>query len=406
MSSFETLKAKEEQILFSTYSRFPLAVKRAEGCRLYDFEGREYVDLLSGIAVASVGHCNPEVAEAIYKQAQKLVHVSNVFYQEEQTLLAEALLKTTGGAMGRAFFCNSGAEANEAAIKLARRWQQKVRGKDAYEVISLTGCFHGRTLAALAATGQAKYQDGFHPMPAGFKQAAPNDLRALEEAITPQTAAVILEVIQGEGGVKPLDRQYLLDVARLCHDKGILVIADEVQTGLCRTGKWWGFQHFQTLGFEPDIITSAKALANGLPMGAMMGRAELGAALQPGSHASTFGGNALASAAALAVLNIMERDKLADRAATIGEWAKKRFAQLAVDKPGHIVDIRGSGLLLGIELAYPGKTVWEKLLQRGFVVNLTQDKTLRVIPPLTIPLDDLENFAQTLEDILDNGAAQ
>ncbi len=400
MSTFDELKAKEEKILFSTYSRFPLAVKSAKDCRLYDFDGREYMDLLSGIAVTSVGHCNQEVAEALYKQAQKLVHVSNVFYQEEQLELAEAILETTDGVFEKAFFCNSGAEANEAAIKMARRYQQKVLGKNAYEVISLQGCFHGRTLATVAATGQPKFQDGFLPMPEGFKQVHPNDIDELKAALTPQTAAVVMEMIQGEGGVRPMDDQYACDVAALCHDRGLLLIVDEVQTGLCRTGSWWAFQHCRKLGFEPDIITSAKALANGLPMGAMLGKEELGKAFLPGSHASTFGGNALACAAALAVLKIMKRDKLAERAAEMGEWAKQRFAQIAASRPGHITEIRGRGLLLGIELAYPGKPVWDKLLSMGFVLNLTQDKVLRVIPPLTITKADLETFAQALEEVL------
>lgn len=397
MSQFEVIKKREEALLCRTYGRYPIAVKNGKGCRLWDFDGKEYVDLLAGIAVTSLGHCNEELAEVTEKQARKLVHVSNLFYQEEQLDLAERLLATNH--CGKVFFCNSGGEANEAAIKMARRYCQRVKENGAYGVISFTGCFHGRTLATVAATGQAKFQDGFAPMPEGFTQVPMGDLDALKAAMNDSTAAVIMEMVQGEGGVRPVDKDFLHAVVALCRKKGVLFIADEVQAGLCRTGKWWGFQHY---GIEPDIVTSAKALANGLPMGAMMATDEVSKGFAPGSHATTFGANALVSAVACKTLEIMERDNLAARAAETGAWAMERFREIGKKVPGTIEQVRGLGLLIGIVLAEPGKAVWEKLIDKGFICNLTQERVLRLVPPLIVPREDLESFAVALEDILRN----
>lgn len=395
MSSFQEIKERADKVLCKAYSRYPVGVKEARGSRIWDFDGREYVDLLAGIAVTSVGHCNPEVAKAVCDQMSKLVHVSNLFYQEEQVLLAEKLVQTSH--CKKAFFCNSGAEANEAAIKLARRYFQKHKNQDRHEVITLTSAFHGRTLATVAATGQFRLQDGFMPMPEGFKQVQSGDLAALEAAIGPKTAAVMLEVVQGEGGVKPLAKDFVQGVAKLCKDKGILFIADEVQAGMGRTGKWWGFQNY---GVEPDIFTSSKALANGIPMGAMMCTEEASNGFDFGSHATTFGGNALASRAALAVLEIMDRDQLPARAAKLGQWVKERFDAIGQKYPGTISEVRVMGLFIGIELAFPGKEVWEKLIKKGFIMNLTQEKVLRLLPALNIDQQDLEAFALALEEIL------
>jgi acetylornithine and succinylornithine aminotransferases len=397
MSQFAILKKKEEELLFRTYGRYPIALKSGKGCTLWDFDGKQYVDLLAGIAVTDLGHCNEELAQVMEKQARKLIHVSNLFYQEEQLELAERLLKTNH--CGKAFFCNSGAEANEAAFKLARRYQQRVKNNNRFEIISFSNCFHGRTLANIAATG-VKFQDGFAPMPEGFVQVPIGDLNALAAAINEKTAAIIMEMVQGEGGVLPVDRNYLKAVAALCREKGVLFIADEVQAGLCRTGAWWGFQ---LSGIEPDIVSSAKALANGLPMGAIMATDEVAQGFAPGSHATTFGGSPFVSAVACKTLEIMERDKLAERAAEIGTWAVNRFRQIAEAVPGAIADVRGAGLLIGIELTKPGKAVWEELLQRGFILNLTQDKILRIVPPLIIEKHELESFAVTLQDILAKG---
>lgn len=395
MSRFEAIKKREESLMCHTYGRYPIAVKEGKGSRLWDYDGKEYIDLLSGIAVTSLGHSNEEVAQVMEKQARKLLHVSNLFYQEEQLDLAERLLKTNH--CGKAFFCNSGAEANEGAIKLARRYNQKIKNNGAYEVISLTGCFHGRTLATVAATGQNKFQDGFLPIPAGFVQIPSGDIEALKAAINDKTAAVMMELVQGEGGVMPLDPAFVNAAYKFCRDKGVLFIADEVQTGLCRTGKWWAFQHY---GIEPDIVTSAKALANGLPMGAVMATDEVAKGFAPGSHATTFGGSAFVSVAASKVLEIMERDNIAARADELGEWAMERFREVGRKHPGKIAEVRGKGLLIGVVMAEPAKAIWEKLMDKGFIFNLTQDVVLRLVPALTIDKADIEAFAQALEAIL------
>ncbi len=395
MSRFDEIKQQEEALLCRTYGRYPVAVKNGKGSRLWDFDGKEYVDLLAGIAVTSLGHANEEIAKVMETQARKLIHVSNLFYQEEQLDLARRLLATNH--CGKAFFCNSGAEANEAAIKMARRYCQRVKGNGAYGVISFTGCFHGRTLATVAATGQAKFQDGFVPIPEGFAQVPMGDFDTLKNAVNKTTAAVIMEMVQGEGGVNPVAPDFLTAVYNLCREKGVLFIADEVQAGLCRTGKWWAFQHY---GIEPDIVTAAKALANGLPMGAMMATDEVAKGFVTGSHATTFGGGALVSAVASKTLEIMERDKLAARAGELGDWAMERFREVGRKCPGTIETVRGKGLFIGVVLATPGKAVWEALLDKGFICNLTQEKVLRLLPALTIDKGDLEAFAAALEDIL------
>lgn len=395
MSSFTDIKNRADKVLCRAYSRYPVGVKEARGSRIWDFDGREYVDLLAGIAVTSVGHCNPEVAKAVCEQMNKLVHVSNLFYQEEQVELAEKMLATCH--CQRAFFCNSGAEANEAAIKLARRYFQRHKNQNRYEIVTLTSCFHGRTLATVAATGQARLTDGFAPLPEGFKKAPSGDLEAMRAAIGPHTAAVLLEVVQGEGGVKPLQEDYVQGVARLCKERDVLFIADEVQAGMGRTGKWWGFQNY---GVEPDIFTVSKALANGIPMGAMLCTEEAANGFDFGSHATTFGGNALASRAAVTVFEIMAREALPERAARLGQWARERFRRVAEACPGRITEVRGLGLFIGIELSFPGKEVWEKLINKGFIINLTQEKVLRLLPALNIEQRDLEAFALALEEVL------
>jgi acetylornithine aminotransferase len=395
MNTFERIKKKEESLLCRTYNRYPIAIDRGLGSRLWDPDGKEYVDLLTGIAVTGLGHCHPEIAEVIAGQAKKLLHVSNLFYQQEQLELAKRLLST--GHFGKVFFSHSGADANEAAIKLARRYQQRVKNRYAYEVISFSGCFHGRSLATVAATGQDKFQDGFAPMPEGFIQVPFGDPAALEAAISERTAAVLLEMVQGEGGVRPVTPEFAREVARICREKNVLFMIDEVQTGMGRTGNWWSFQHF---GVQPDVISVAKALANGLPMGAMMATDEAAQGFVTGSHASTCGGGALVSAVAAKVLDIMERDKLVNRAAKLGEWAMNRFRAVAANCPGRISEVRGYGLMIGIELSFAGKDLWTNLLQRGFILNLTQGTVLRLLPALTIDQADLEHFAQALEEEL------
>ena len=393
--AFAAVKAGEESLLCRSYSRYPLAIVRGKGSRLWDVDGKEYVDLLAGIAVTALGHCNDEICAALEAQAHKLWHVSNLFYQEEQLELATLLLSTSHH--GKAFFCNSGAEANEACIKLARRYMRSVKKRDAYETITLGGCFHGRTLGALAATGRESLSQGFTPLPEGFKQVAAGDLAALEAAITPATAAVLVEVVQGEGGVVPLPADYLHGVEALCRKHDILLMCDEVQAGLCRTGKFWAFQNYD---ITPDIISMAKSLANGLPMGAMLATDEVAQGFEAGSHATTFGGGALVSAVAAKTVEIMLRDHLSERAGALGEHMKEQLAALQQRVPGKIREVRGLGLMLGIELTVSGKDVWEELLRRGYICNLSHGVTLRLLPPLNIDQADLDSFVATLEDIL------
>ncbi|MCH5276935.1 MAG: aspartate aminotransferase family protein [Desulfovibrionaceae bacterium] len=395
-ATLDALKEREAKLLCRTYSRYPIAVKCGKGSRLWDFDGKEYVDLLAGIAVVGLGHGNEELAGVMAEQARRLVHVSNLFYQQEQLDFAEKLLGTCHA--GKAFFCNSGAEANEAAIKMARRYQRKVRGRDAWEVISLDNCFHGRTLATLSATG--KHTEGFEPLPEGFRRAPWGDLDALDAAITPHTAAVLVEAIQGEGGVFPLGRDYARGIEALCRQRGVLLICDEIQAGMGRSGKFWAFQHYD---LTPDIVTSAKALANGLPLGAMLASDEVAAGFDYGSHATTFGGGALVTAVGSRVLDIMRRDGLVQRAAELGERARARFRALGERLPGSIREVRGLGLLLGIDLdATPeqARAVWAALLERGYILNLTHGTVLRLVPPLTIDEADLTGFTDTLEDLL------
>lgn len=393
--AFAAVKAGEESLLCRSYSRYPLAIVRGKGARLWDVDGKEYVDLLAGIAVTALGHCNEEICAALEAQSHKLWHVSNLFYQEEQLELARLLLSTSHH--DKAFFCNSGAEANEACIKLARRYMRSVKKRDAYEIITLEGCFHGRTLGALAATGRESLSQGFTPLPEGFRQVPDNDLAAMEAAITPATAAVLVEVVQGEGGVVPLPADYLHGVEALCRKHDILFMCDEVQAGLCRTGKFWAFQ---TCGLKPDIISMAKSLANGLPMGAMLATDEVARGFEAGSHATTFGGGALVSAVAAKTVEIMLRDRLAERAGALGEHMQARLAALRQRVPGKIREVRGLGLMLGIELTVSGKDVWEELLRRGYICNLSHGITLRLLPPLNIDQADLDGFVATLEDIL------
>ena len=391
------LEQKTQQYLCPTYARYPLAVQSASGCRLYDFQGREYVDLLAGISVCNLGHSHPEIVEAICSQARKLVHVSNLFYQEEQVFLAEKLVETCD--LDRVFFCNSGAEANEAAIKLMRRYMSQVRGEDRYELITFSGSFHGRTLATMTATGQDKIKEGFAPLPEGFRHVPLNDVQALEDAVNANTAAIMAECIQGEGGIKLMSPEFKEKINELQKSRDILLIMDEIQTGMGRTGSLWAFEQE---GLEPDMFTSSKALAAGLPMGALLAREEVASAFGPGSHGTTFGGGPLSSVAALKSLEIIQRDGLVKYCREAGDWAMQRFLEVSRKCPGTIKEVRGRGLMLGIELEFPGKDVWNALLEKGFVLNLTQESVLRLLPPLTIPRQDLENFAQALEQVLSN----
>ncbi len=379
----------------STYARYPLAVKSAKGCSLYDFEGNEYLDLLSGISVCNLGHSHPEIISAITRQAGKLIHVSNLFFQEEQVALAEQLTATCH--LDRVFFCNSGAEANEGAIKLTRRFMQKFQKRNRFEIITLSGSFHGRTLATLTATGQDKIKDGFGPLPPGFRTIEFDDEHALDKAVTKNTAAIMVEIIQGEGGVKALSPVFIDRIVQACSQHDLLFIVDEVQTGMGRTGKFWAHQHYD---LKPDIITSAKALGGGLPMGAVLCTEKVSQAFDPGSHGTTFGGSPLACAAALKTLEIMKRDNIISRADMLGRKSLALFEEIRKKHPARIREVRGKGLMLGIELTFPGKKIWQALLEKNFVLNLTQDTVLRLLPPLVIAWDQIESFAHALDKLL------
>lgn len=397
-NKFDAIKKRESALLCNTYGRYPLAISKAKGNKLYDLDGEEYLDFLSGIAVCSLGHSRDDLADVMAEQARKLVHVSNLFYQEPQLELAEKLISTC--AAGKVFFCNSGAEANEGAIKLARRYMHKVKGEDRHEIITLEKSFHGRTLSTLTATGQeGPIKDGFNPLPDGFVTVPFGNMNALRGAVGSQTAAIMIEMVQGEGGVRPLPTEYVNDIVTLCKENGILLIVDEVQTGLCRTGRFWAHQHY---GITPDIFTSAKALANGLPMGAVLCTDEVARGFEPGSHATTFGGGAVVAAVASKVVDIMLEEKIAERALELGEYASSLVNELKAKHPGKIVGPRGLGLLFGIELSCDGAEVWKKLLEAKVVCNLTQGTILRLVPPLTIEKADLNTFVQTLDAVLDS----
>jgi len=372
-----------------TYGAPSVRMVRGEGCRLWDEDGNEYLDFLAGIAVVGIGHANPEIAEAIAEQARTLVHVSNLYGSVPGTEVAITLDRLLGGG-GQIFFTNSGAEAIECAIKLARKWG----GPGRYGVVSAYGSFHGRTLGALHATGQPAKWEGFQPLPEGFRHVAWNDLEALEAAIDPSIAAVLLEPIQGEGGVNPATAQYFEGVRRLCDERGLLMIVDEIQTGLGRTGEWFGFQHF---GVEPDVVTMAKALGNGMPIGACWAKKDVAAVFQPGDHGTTYGGQPLAASAARATLAILERINAPQLAEQAG--AQLRHSLEIIDG---VVEVRGLGLLLAAELAegIDSKAVAADLLSRGLIVNAVSPTALRFAPPLIVSESEILQAVDLLAAVL------
>jgi acetylornithine/N-succinyldiaminopimelate aminotransferase len=371
-----------------TYGAPRVQFVRGEGSWLWDRDGTRYLDFLSGLAVTSLGHAHPAVADAIADQARTLVHVSNLFGTEPGAEVAITLDRLLGGG-GQVFFCNSGAEANEAAIKLARKWG----GHGRYQVISAYGSFHGRTLATLHATGQPTKWEGFQPLPEGFRHVAWHDLEALDAAIDDTVAAVLLEPVQGEGGVNPASPEYLQGVRRICDERGILMMIDEVQTGLGRTGAWFGHQH---AGVRPDVVTMAKALGNGMPIGACWAPAGIAAAFEPGDHATTYGGQPLATAAARAVLAVMEAEDVPAKAARAGG----RITELVSTLP-HVSGVRGSGLLLGVELDGPdARQVASAALDAGLVVNGVTPNTLRLAPSLLVSDAEIDTAVDLLRTVL------
>ena len=380
--------------LMSTYPPAPVTFVRGEGSWLYDDTGRAYLDLLSGLAVTSLGHSHPDVADALAEQARTLLHVSNLFGTVPGPQVAATLDRLLGGG-GQVFFANSGAEANECAIKLARRWAGAPAGR--YKVVSALGSFHGRTLATLHATGQPAKHEPFQPLPDGFVHVAWDDLDALAAAIDPSVAAVLLEPVQGEGGVNPATVEYFRGVRDLCDERGVLFMVDEVQTGLGRCGAWFAHQHF---GVVPDVVTMAKALGNGVPIGACWARADVAAAFEPGDHATTYGGQPLATAAARAVLSVMEDRDVPARARHIGEVVASELTAA----PG-VLDVRGLGALIAVEVAVDARQLCSELLGRGVVVNAVTPTALRLAPSLLI--DDAElrsgtsSIAETVAEILE-----
>lgn len=392
----ENVQELADTVIAQTYSRFPIVVERGNNCELWDLSGKRYVDFVAGIAVCNLGHAHPAVAAALAEQANKLLHVSNLYYTEPQTRLARWLVEHSFAQ--RVFFCNSGAEANEAAFKLARKYFSVRGDQNRFRVISMQRSFHGRTMAALSATGQPKIREGFDPLLPGFEFVPFNDLEALKQAMTPEVCAVIMEPIQGEGGVNCPAPGYLQQVRDLCDRTGALLIFDEIQTGMGRTGKLFAYEHEQV---APDIMTLAKALGNGLPIGAMLAREKVAQAFGPGSHASTFGGTPIITAAAEAVVQTLFKEDLVNQCRQTGHYFQDRLAELGRRHPEKVVGVRGMGLLLGLELKVAGAPFVKECLHKGFLINCVQEQTLRFVPPLTISRPQIDALVECLDELLD-----
>jgi acetylornithine/N-succinyldiaminopimelate aminotransferase len=395
----EELKQDAAHYLMQTYARQPLSIVRGRGTKVYDLEGREYIDFVGGIAVNILGHGHPGLVQAIQRQAAQLIHASNLYYTEPQVKLAQMLVDQSFA--DKVFFCNSGAEANEAAIKLARRYSHDKYGAGRFEIVTMKNSFHGRTMATLTATGQEKVQKGYEPLLPGFSYVAFNNLEELEQAVTDKTAAIMLEPIQGEGGVYVADREYLKQVRDLCARKDVLLIFDEVQTGMGRTGTLFAYEQ---LGVQPDIMTLAKGLGGGVPIGACLATDFVAKAFSPGSHASTFGGNPLACAAGLAVCRALLEGRVLEQARRMGEYLAKGLADC---KERHRVvrEVRGLGLLQGIELDLDGKVVVSECLARGILINGTGEHVVRFMPPLIITQQEIDRLLDTLAQIFSKQAA-
>jgi len=394
----EELIQKAKKYIANTYNRYPIVATKGEGCWIWDLDGRRYLDFLAGIAVCNLGHVRKEVLDGLIAQAKKLFHVSNLFYMEPQVKAAEILVDNSFG--DKVFFCNSGAEANEAAIKLARRYSWKKHGKERYEIIVMDNSFHGRTLCTLSATGQRKFWEGFDPLVEGFTYVPFNNIGALQKGISKKTCAVMLELIQAEGGIYVADKDYIKSLRALTKEKDILLILDEVQTGMGRTGKLFAYEHFD---IAPDLMTLAKAMGNGFPVGALVGTDETMEAFEPGTHASTFGGNPLAAASVYATLTTILGEGILKNCTEMGKYLHKHLLSLK-KKYSFITDVRGKGLIWGIELSIDGDAVQREFLKEGVILNCTKGTILRLVPPLIVGTEEIDIFHEMADRIFERFA--
>jgi len=389
MTTQETIELFEKYVI-ANYGRLPRVIVKGEGCYLYDSDGNKILDMFPGWAVSAIGHCHPKVVEAIRNQAGELLHIDNTFYSEPQGKLAKLLSERAFG--GKCFFCNSGAEANEAAMKLARLYT----APEKYKFITTEGSFHGRTFATLTATAQPKHHEGLLPLLPGFVYVPFNDVSALEAAFDDEVAAVMVEPIQGEGGINIPDENYLGEIRRLCDENGAVMICDEVTTGIGRTGKWFAYQLFDV---EPDIITMAKALGGGVAIGAMMAKEEIAASLVPGKHATTFGGSALVCAAAVAVIEAIEEENLLENANRLGKYTMEKLEQLK-QKHSIIDSVRGVGMMIGVQLNGPGAEIVNKCLENGLRINCTQGTVLRFMLPMIVTQSQIDQAIEIFDNVL------
>jgi predicted acetylornithine/succinylornithine family transaminase len=395
MMDIKRLIEDSNRYLINTYKRAPIILRKGRGTKVWGCDGTEYTDFLGGVAVNILGHCHPKIVIAIQKQAQRLIHVSNLYHIEPQISLAKLLVKNSFA--DQAFFCNSGAEANEAAIKIARKYAKEHYGDYKHEIISATNSFHGRTITTLSATGQTKFHKGFEPLTPGFKHVEFNNIEDLKSAISKKTCAIILEAVQGEGGVKVATKEYLMEVRELCDKNDILLILDEVQTGIGRTGKLFAYEHYD---IEPDIMTLGKGLGGGVPIGAMLAKNIIAEAFDPGSHGSTFGGNPLVCAAAIATIDtVLEDGILISECKRLGEYFRKRLNELKREYPDIVLNIRGMGLLIGLEINRDCGPVVTECMRRGFLVNCTAGSTVRFAPPLIVTENEIDKLIDVLDEV-------
>jgi acetylornithine/N-succinyldiaminopimelate aminotransferase len=393
MVDSQTLMMLSEKYVANTYARYPVLLVKGKGTRVWDLEGEEYLDFVSGLAVCNLGHCHPKVVKAIQDQAEKLIHVSNFYYIEPQIQLASLLCKHSFA--DKVFFCNSGAEANEGAMKLARKYAKEKTGRDRYEIITMEGSFHGRTLATLTATAQEKFHKGYEPLMPGFKYVPFNDVQAVKNAINSKTCAVMLEPIQGEGGVHCPSEGYLKTLREICDEKELLLIFDEVQVGMGRTGKLFAYEHD---GIEPDLLTLAKSLAGGVPIGALLIKKGVADSFRPGDHASTFGGNPLATAAGVAAFTTILEEGMLENCHKIGDYFLSQLEAIQKKFP-FVKEVRGKGLILGIELSIDGSSIVKEMLRKKILINCTMGNVLRFLPPLIVTQEEVDWVIKALEEV-------